>query len=126
MKYSYARVSTEDKNPALQLVALKKAGCKTVFKDEGISGATAQRTVYRARIVLLCVSGVSQELTAEQLGVNRPVVALWERRFRRDGLAELKDAKGRGRKSTLALQAIERVVAEKYVEQQWPLLGKTS
>jgi len=43
MKYGYARVSTEDQNPALQLAALKKAGCKTVFKDEGISGATAQR-----------------------------------------------------------------------------------
>ena len=43
MKYGYARVSTEDQNPALQLTALKKAGCRTVFKDEGISGATAQR-----------------------------------------------------------------------------------
>jgi DNA invertase Pin-like site-specific DNA recombinase len=43
VKYGYARVSTEDQNPTLQLVALKKAGCRTVFKDEGISGATAQR-----------------------------------------------------------------------------------
>ena len=43
MKYGYARVSTDDQTPALQLAALKKAGCKTVFKDEGISGATAQR-----------------------------------------------------------------------------------
>ncbi len=34
MKYGYARVSTEDQNPAMQLAALKKAGCKTVFKDE--------------------------------------------------------------------------------------------
>lgn len=40
MKYGYARVSTEDQTPALQLAALKKAGCKTVFKDEGLSGAT--------------------------------------------------------------------------------------
>ena len=43
MKYGYARVSTDDQNPALQLVALKKAGCKTIFKDEGISGATVKR-----------------------------------------------------------------------------------
>ncbi len=43
MKYGYARVSTEDQNPALQLAALKKAGCRTMFKDEGIPGATAQR-----------------------------------------------------------------------------------
>src|ERR1039457_3546068 len=40
MKYGYARVSTDDQNPALQLAALKKAGCQTVFKDEGLSGAT--------------------------------------------------------------------------------------
>jgi len=43
MKYGYARVSTDDQNPALQLAALKKAGCKTVFKDEGISGVTPKR-----------------------------------------------------------------------------------
>jgi DNA invertase Pin-like site-specific DNA recombinase len=33
MKYGYARVSTEDQNPALQLAALKRAGCQKVFKD---------------------------------------------------------------------------------------------
>src|SRR5450631_3851720 len=43
MKYGYARVSTDDRNPALQLAALKRAGCKTIFKDEGLSGATAKR-----------------------------------------------------------------------------------
>jgi DNA invertase Pin-like site-specific DNA recombinase len=32
MKYGYARVSTDDQNPALQLAALKKAVCQTVFK----------------------------------------------------------------------------------------------
>ena len=44
MKYGYARVSTDDQNPALQLTALKKAGCREVFKDEGISGATTKRS----------------------------------------------------------------------------------
>ena len=29
--------------PALQLAALKKAGCKTIFKDDGLSGATTKR-----------------------------------------------------------------------------------
>lgn len=37
MKYGYARVSTDDQNAALQLEALRKAGCKTVFKDDGLS-----------------------------------------------------------------------------------------
>jgi hypothetical protein len=30
-------------NPALQLAALKKAGCQTVFKDEGLSLAVVRR-----------------------------------------------------------------------------------
>ena len=34
MKPGYARISTENQNPAMQLAALKKARCKTVFKDE--------------------------------------------------------------------------------------------
>jgi DNA invertase Pin-like site-specific DNA recombinase len=42
MKYGYARVSTDDQNPALQLGALKAAGCKTVFKDEA-TGAHVKR-----------------------------------------------------------------------------------
>jgi DNA invertase Pin-like site-specific DNA recombinase len=42
MKYGYARISTEDQNPAMQLAALKKAGCKTVFKDE-VTGAHVNR-----------------------------------------------------------------------------------
>ena len=36
MKYGYTRVSTDDQTPALQLAALKKAGCKTVFKGRWI------------------------------------------------------------------------------------------
>ena len=43
MKYGYARVSTDDQSTALQLAALKRAGCKSVFKDEGLSGATTKR-----------------------------------------------------------------------------------
>ena len=43
MKYGYARVSTDDQNPDLQLSALKQAGCKKTFVDEGKSGATLSR-----------------------------------------------------------------------------------
>ncbi len=34
MKIGYARVSTEDQNPDLQLTALQQAGCKLVFTDK--------------------------------------------------------------------------------------------
>jgi DNA invertase Pin-like site-specific DNA recombinase len=43
VKYGYARVSTDDQNPALQLAALKKSGCKTLFRDDGISGTVSRR-----------------------------------------------------------------------------------
>src|SRR5712664_2620552 len=68
-----------------------------------VSRPTAtQREVRRARIILDRARGLSQEETANSVGVNRPVVVLWERRFRAMGLAGLSDAKGRGRKPSIA------------------------
>jgi hypothetical protein len=43
VKYSYTRLSTDDQTPALQLAALRKAGCKRIFKDDGLSGGAVKR-----------------------------------------------------------------------------------
>ena len=42
MKIGYARVSTGDQNPDLQLAALTRAGCERVFTDTA-TGAHVKR-----------------------------------------------------------------------------------
>jgi DNA invertase Pin-like site-specific DNA recombinase len=42
MKIGYCRVSTDDQNPDLQLTALKRAGCRTIFTDKA-TGAHVKR-----------------------------------------------------------------------------------
>ena len=62
---------------------------------------TPQRTVQRARILLACAEGLSQEQAARKVGVRRRIVTKWCGRFRRLGLAGLADAGGRGRRPFL-------------------------
>jgi DNA invertase Pin-like site-specific DNA recombinase len=68
MKYGYARVSTDDQSAALQFAALKRAGCKTLFKDEGKSGATTKRPT-----LLRCLKASCRSVRTSRL--NRPVKA---------------------------------------------------
>jgi DNA invertase Pin-like site-specific DNA recombinase len=43
MKVGYARVSTEEQSLALQIDALARAGCVTIFRDAAVSGAKSNR-----------------------------------------------------------------------------------
>ena len=70
------------------------------------------RDARRAQIVLLRAQGKSQDEVARALQINRPVVSLWERRFRLSGIGGLQDAKGRGRKPSIAKKKLARLLAE--------------
>jgi len=39
----YARTSTDDQTTALQLTALKKAGCQAIHEDKGICSTVRKR-----------------------------------------------------------------------------------
>lgn len=66
------------------------------------SSTTPQRLVLRSRIILLSAAGSSADAVARQLGISRPTVRLWVRRFDEGGPQALEhDAPGRGRHATL-------------------------
>src|SRR5208282_2183550 len=74
------------------------------------SKTSEQRSVLRARIVLLSAAGEPDRVVAQRVGVNRHTVRLWRQRFREQGLAGLEDAPGRGRKPVLSSKVKEAIL----------------
>lgn len=66
----YARVSTTDQNPQLQLDALQDAGAARVFTDHGVSGSTAQRPELEACLDHLREGDVLTVWKLDRLGRN--------------------------------------------------------
>jgi len=67
MKVGYARVSTHDQHLALQLDALRKAGCRQVY-EEVISGARAERPVLQQALAHLRQGDVLMIWKLDRLG----------------------------------------------------------
>jgi DNA invertase Pin-like site-specific DNA recombinase len=68
MLVGYARVSTTDQNPALQLDALLGAGCQRVFTDEGVSGGAKKRPQLDQALAALQPSDVLVVWRLDRLG----------------------------------------------------------
>ena len=72
---------------------------------------TPQSVALRARIVLAAAAGESNSQIARTLGVSRPTVILWRRRFAEGGAAALTETKpGRGRKPAISAAKIKAIV----------------
>ena len=67
MRVGYARVSTHDQHLALQLDALRKAGCRQVY-EEIISGARAERPVLQQALAHLRAGDVLMIWKLDRLG----------------------------------------------------------
>ena len=67
MKYGYARVSIDDQNPALQLAALKKAGCQTVHLRDREQGRCEPDQPSRAWLTVIAhdPEGVKRALSTK-------------------------------------------------------------
>ena len=57
------------------------------------------RDVVRAKVVLLAAEGLENKEIGERLGMPRPVVSKWRKRFFRERLAGLEERPRRGRPS---------------------------
>jgi len=75
------------------------------------SPSSAQRDVLRARIVLQAAEGQRNEQIQERLGVSKPVVIKWRRRFAAERLAGLGDQPGRGRRRKYDADIRHRIAA---------------
>src|ERR1700683_5491564 len=109
MKYGYARVSTVDRTHALQLAALKKAGCKTIFQDS-LPGATTKRPA-----LLRCLSKLEPGDTLIVWKLDRLGRSL------RDLITMLDDLRARGVKFHSLTEAID--TATPTGRAMWQMIG---
>ena len=73
---------------------------------------TSRRDCLRARIVLLRSEGIATHAVAERLGVSAVTVSKWSQRFDEEGIAGLQDSSGRGRKPSIPLKTIAKVIEQ--------------
>jgi transposase len=93
---------------ALELADAERAALTNLIRRRIVGQALAQR----ARIILACAEPDATNLgVAKTLGVSRPTVATWRRRFAAHRLEGLTDAPRSGAPRTIGDAAVERLIA---------------
>ena len=73
---------------------------------------SAQRDVFRAKIVLALSKGKAHEQIASELSTSLQTVSRWRNRWSEGGLAALQDAPGRGRKPSAPARAVATAISQ--------------
>jgi transposase len=73
---------------------------------------TSQALALRARIILRCAAGLSNQAVAAELGVSRPMVGKWRQRFLTDRLQGLGDAPRSGAPRRITDEQVEAVITK--------------
>ena len=81
---------------------------------------TTQRTVRRSRIVLAAAEGMANRAIAAKLGVSRPTVLLWRRRFAENGPSGLTKDRPRGCGKPPLSESVVREVIEATLHEKPP------
>lgn len=86
MLIGYARISTDEQNLAMQLDALRLAGCQQVFCDEGISGAATERRALNEALASLEAGDVLVVWKLDRLGRSLAHLIQITTRLEQDGI----------------------------------------
>jgi transcriptional regulator with XRE-family HTH domain len=93
---------------ALELTAVERATLEKLVRRRKVGQALAQR----ARVILACAEPDATNLgVARALGVSRPAVAMWRRRFAEHRLEGLADAPRSGAPRRIGDAAVECLIA---------------
>ena len=84
---------------------------RAVLEARCRAATTAQRDVWRARIILLAAEGASTRSISRTVGVEEAVVSTWRNRFADAGLEGLKDRKRSGKPKTYTAETDRRILA---------------
>ena len=76
---------------------------RRLLEDWVRASSTAQAVVMHSKVILLAAEGLSNNAISKELGVTRPTVLLWRKRYLEGGPAALTEiAPGRGRHSVVS------------------------
>jgi len=84
---------------------------ETTLREWCRKGTSEQRTVERARIILLSHEGLTVETIAKRLGTRPARVSKWRQRFAKDRLGALSDAPRPGKPQKYTADTEKRVLA---------------